>query len=380
MKGLSAATAFVLLSGAWAGHASASTDISAVHEWGTFTSVAGSDGEAVSWESLAGPSDLPCFVHVLDQRNLKAAAFGTVRMETPVVYFYPKEPASVSVHVDFPQGRITEWYPQASSVQPSSSRQGWIEWENVQLSPAGGPLPQVDTASHYYAARTTDSWPLKAMNETEKLLFYRGIADFSVDLRPVVRASDVLIDNAGTESVPEVILFENQAGHTGYHIVRGLRDPVSVKYSDLTGTVEDLRLQMENDLSEMGLYPKEAHAMLETWRDSWFEEGLRVFYVVPRATVNVLLPISIQPAPAQLSRVFVGRVELLSPSMRQEISEALESGDLAVLKKYGRFLNAFLREMSDGPDEPPMSEKARQFLQDSYQRADAEAHKVSCSD
>src|SRR2546422_836416 len=33
-----------------------------VHEWGTFTSVAGQDGQAVNWEALGGPQDLPCFV------------------------------------------------------------------------------------------------------------------------------------------------------------------------------------------------------------------------------------------------------------------------------------------------------------------------------
>src|SRR5437016_14464899 len=34
----------------------------AVHEWGTFTSVAGPDGQSVNWTPLSGPQDLPCFV------------------------------------------------------------------------------------------------------------------------------------------------------------------------------------------------------------------------------------------------------------------------------------------------------------------------------
>ncbi len=33
-----------------------------VHEWGTFTSVAGPDGQSVNWMPLSGPQDLPCFV------------------------------------------------------------------------------------------------------------------------------------------------------------------------------------------------------------------------------------------------------------------------------------------------------------------------------
>ena len=66
-----------------------------VHEWGTFTSIAGPDGQAVEWRPLTGPSDLPCFVTTLNPNSIKINAQGgipglkaLVRMETPVLYFY----------------------------------------------------------------------------------------------------------------------------------------------------------------------------------------------------------------------------------------------------------------------------------------------------
>jgi hypothetical protein len=357
----------------------ASSDLGAVHEWGTFTSVAGEDGAAMSWQTLSGPSDLPCFVHRLDQRDLKAAGYGTVRMETPVLYFYPLKPLTVSVHVDFPNGRVTEWFPHASSVQPSNSRRGWIEWKDVQVSRGSEPLPRLGEASHYYAARETEAWPLKSEQENEKLLFYRGIGNFAVDLRAVVNHDGVSIRNAGAETIPEAIVFENRAGKSGYQIIHRLREPVSVNFSALTGTINDLGGQLEEELTEMGLYRNEARAMIETWRDSWFEEGLRVFYILPRSEVDALLPISIQPPMGQPARVFVGRVELLSPHMKQEINAALANGDVAVLKKHGRFLNAFLREMSNGRGDPPMCERARQFLEIAYSQALAESRKISCA-
>jgi hypothetical protein len=136
--------------------AAAASDAGAVHEWGTFTSVAGENGQAVDWLPLSRSSDLPCFVEHLDQRNLKSA-YGVGRMETPVLYFYPLKPMTASVRVDFPNGRVTEWYPRASGVQPLSSARGWIEWKNVQVTPAGAPLPKEGAASHYYAARETDA-------------------------------------------------------------------------------------------------------------------------------------------------------------------------------------------------------------------------------
>src|SRR5689334_19278550 len=83
-----------------------------VHEWGTFTSVAGENGTAIRWQPFGGPTDLPCFVDRV--RNVffsKGALSGTVRMETPVLYFYASREAIANVKVRFPKGVITEWYP-----------------------------------------------------------------------------------------------------------------------------------------------------------------------------------------------------------------------------------------------------------------------------
>src|SRR5437870_3576614 len=68
-----------------------------VHEWGTFTSIAGQDGRAVQWLPLSGPPDLPCFVDRL-RLNIKGWLSGTVRMETPVLYFYASSATRVNVN------------------------------------------------------------------------------------------------------------------------------------------------------------------------------------------------------------------------------------------------------------------------------------------
>ena len=44
-----------------------------VHEWGTFTSVAGPDGEAVEWLPLTGSTDLPAFVEHFRDGQFKSA-------------------------------------------------------------------------------------------------------------------------------------------------------------------------------------------------------------------------------------------------------------------------------------------------------------------
>src|SRR5205814_4233702 len=80
-----------------------------VHEWGTFTSVAGQDGQAIDWRPLSGPSDLPCFVAQQNPGSIKITPDGwlssllaKVRMETPVLYFYSPRSQTVQVNVRFP--------------------------------------------------------------------------------------------------------------------------------------------------------------------------------------------------------------------------------------------------------------------------------------
>src|SRR5271166_2010372 len=90
-----------------------------VHEWGTLTAIAVKDGRAVEWLPLTGSTDLPQFVAHLGTANLKPGLRGTIRMETPVLYFYSPRDVTVSVKVAFSQGLISEWYPHAARVTPS---------------------------------------------------------------------------------------------------------------------------------------------------------------------------------------------------------------------------------------------------------------------
>jgi len=80
--------------------------------------------------------------------------------------------------------------------------------------------------------------------------------------------------------------------------------------------------------------------MIDTWRDAWFEEGTRLFYLVPRRAIDGLLPLSVSPAPATIARAFVGRMELVTPATERAIRDALLANDLDALRPYARFLHA----------------------------------------
>jgi|SRR5579863_20409 len=314
-----------------------------VHEWGTFTSVAGEDGSAIEWDVLGCRSDLPHFVN-MDGRVIKSTLSGTVRMETPVMYFYSARELDAHVKVKFPEGRMTEWYPQANHDSPLST----MEWQDVKVQPNTTPaLPVEGGPSRYYAARETDAAPLAVGDQHEKFLFYRGVGRFAVPLSARVSSEGkIAVENRGPQPIPTVILFENRGGRIGYRNAGALTDAITLDAPSLNSSLPVLRQELETALVSQGLFPKEARAMLETWRDSWFEEGSRLIYILPTPAVDGILPLQVEPAPAQTVRAFVGRIELVTPEMAGSVEAAIARGDWAAIGRYNlRFLDPILNRI-----------------------------------
>jgi len=136
----------------------------------------------------------------------------------------------------------------------------------------------------------------------------------------------------------------------------------------LTSTIDELGRDLEGILVAQGLYQDEARAMVETWRDSWFEEGCRLLYIVPPAFVNEVLPLSINPAPAQTVRVFVGRLELVTPATEKAVETAFATQDAAMLKAYGRFLEPILATMIKRETNPAQAGRLQGYLNIVYSR------------
>ena len=76
--------------------------------------------------------------------------------------------------------------------------------------------------------------------------------------------------------------------------------------------------------------------MLRTWELSYFKSpGLRFFYIVPRAWVDKTLPLKITGAPVDITRVMVGRIELISDEQKATLARLKQeaSPDLMDLKQ-----------------------------------------------
>ncbi len=378
------------------------------HEWGTFTSFQTSDGTLLSWRPLE-TSQLPAFVYNWQKpgpgrtgANLLTLGKGSVtslqRMETPVIYFYGSSPQDIDVTVKFPQGTISEWYPQAGQVGPSTasslnsdstpgkinpaSPESLIRWPDVRIRSGAedhSPLPPNDNSgSHYYAARDTDARMIQIeardtnAAQAEKFLFYRGVGNFSTPLRVTMKSDDG-VDIANTGDHPLTHLFvlaiskgigrfvyvpELKAGEVKVVVIGNQKALPVDKLSD------QLVTEVSAALAKTGLYPKEARAMANTWKDSWFqEEGVRVLYALPRDWTDQTLPLTMNPAPKELVRTMVGRAEVLSPGVETKLTslmqrarqgDAVASGEAReLLKTLGRFAPpAFERIISKMNPEP----------------------------
>ena len=352
------------------------------HEWGTFTSVQGGDGELLQWQPLQS-SELPGFVYDwakagMNRGSLIGPKVGLItlqRMETPVIYFYANQPMNVSVDVAFPKGYITEWYPQATQIGPTyalntnASTNGILHesravWRNLEIVPQSkyqgwheDRLPQDTRGSHYFAARATSANLVHAdftsptnTSEVEKFIFYRGAGSFQTPLRVTVDEHDfVTAKNEGSNAVGPLFLISiqktNSEAFGGFSWASKISDGRRLEWPLLGRLAKNWRgyplpefqkkiaAQMEAALVAQGLFPDEARAMVNTWKDSWFtEEGARVLYILPRAWTDETLPITMTPQPNELTRVMVGRAEIIAPEVEMNLYQLLtkaQNGDAA---------------------------------------------------
>lgn len=349
-----------------------------IHEWGTFTTFHLPKGNNLSWYTPAtegAVSELPDFV-----KPGLGSKFGvyTLRMETPVIYFYTDTPQQVEVDVSMQEGHITEVYPFPQKVKllentsrPIPMTRYQVGWRADLLPPAEAgklslPVDSEKPDNHYYIARDVPNAAYVAVKpngdarpiEHEKFIFYRGASHTSVS-SPVTMPSAGMVRYSADAKVGAVWLVDNRkadsfawqklnrpvedGGHLDFEIAK-------LEQTEQQGLHESIHRAM----IEEGLTADEARVMIDTWKKHWFAEpGLRAFSIVPREIVDTLVPIEISPQPSELVRVFVHRAELVSPSQMQQLEDAMssqlskaEARSLLKDQGMGRFLKPAITEVS----------------------------------
>jgi hypothetical protein len=345
-----------------------------VHEWGTFTSVAGSDGTLLPGLEREEES-LPAFVyshHGMGPRGSKGFLLqrpihnATIKLETPVLYFYHQDPLDLTVKVRFNGGSISQWFPQRAggeTVPPVSIAdpdpksgaparitgaldfgekpyQGAIAWNIRSLGRGQGTNASVlkyGETLNWIRPRWPESNILEnraenATHEKEKYLFYRGVGNFPLPLstRFDPNNPNTLILQADTD-IPFALVYHMDKNYRSTILWKGavnfetpqahIHIPTNTaEYRPLNEIADSAFIPLKTALVDAGLTDVEADSMLRTWWSSYFQKpGLRVFWIVPRPFTDDILPIDISPHPAQVERVLVGRSEVLSPAFEKEL-------------------------------------------------------------
>lgn len=416
----------VALAGAWTPGSGAVAEESkapppdplVVHEWGTFTSMSGADG--VGLDGLQHEEEvLPEFVYSrsevracpLRRQGYKGleVPVGNVthKMETPVLYVHTQSARSLRVRVEFVGGLISQWYPVTDLLGPPEGpcdggpldmktvERSFLEWDVDALpKDAAEPaeIPAVTPTDPWAYAREVDSaWlrtrPRKGPErigpvEAERYLFYRGLGRLALPYRgEVLPDGSLLFENGG--SVPFVVALEvgPRGERARYDIARhvaGDGDKIRVDlskraFAPLADVLPGLESDVQKILRGEGLFTDEARAMVRTWSRSWFRtEGTRLIHVVPQALTDKLLPLRITPAPDALVRVLVGRIELITPTVRAEVEAALlDAGSTtpalrdaaeARLARLGRFLEPHLKHVLAQTKDPAVRKAAESRL------------------
>jgi hypothetical protein len=265
---------------------------------------------------------------------------------------------------------------------------------NVELLPYGSPapkeIPKADLDDPWSFARNVRAAYVRVPEtegigrhaEAEHYLFYRGLARFAL---PVGFTAETggrgTFQNTSAHLIPFAAVLEITDEGGRFTEIGAVEGGAVAAFSlqgarpqkDLARFAGAVGARVLDALVARGLYVDEARAMIATWSRSWFQsKGHRVVYLLPRAEVDKVLPLSINPEPQELVRVLVGRLEYVPPELESRVDRALAAltgSDVAaredgraVLAGLDRFLEPHVRRALAASADPAVLAGAQQVL------------------
>jgi len=312
-----------------------------------------------------------------------------------------------NVRVRCPEGILTQWWPNATKVTPvmptdgenqkmPELKNGILEWNWVAVSPnvAKPDFRQVGKHPWWGIARETDSAVVRVKGGEEKFLFYRGAARLKSELHVNIQ-SDTNADTAedkvdkadkadkagatfsldpATPDQPVRHVFTMNVPEEGTPKIGYTKEVASSGATpEPLDSVDAAVAILRSVLLDEGLYEKEADGMIKIWREGMFETpGLRAMYLMERKTLDAFLPLTIQPAPDEIERVMLVRIECLTPEREARILELLKQlgaenyrdrgSAQKKLMEVGRVGQALMRKFYDNTEDPEIRMRLKAVL------------------
>ncbi|MCW8129311.1 MAG: hypothetical protein KIS92_02915 [Planctomycetota bacterium] len=337
-----------------------------LHEWGVFP-IARNDAWAMRdlKEEWAG---FPAFFNrIWPERRLPYRG----EVAKPVVFFYAEKPLDVKLTVRFAEGRPLVWWPNASMPcwqggERIEGRLDRIEFDLslLEMKDAGNPQPPAVPDGHWVqdlrevkAARviTPGAHSQKAGQTygVEDFLYYDGI--MKAPAAPTARRDGdaVILETSLDHAMRDVFVLDRHEGKV--RVARAWIDQIEpgarstrVELAEAgPKELEAARAELTKRTQAAGLTAAEAASLVKVWREGLFEDdGLTVFYRIPRETYDAWLPLNATPAPKAIVRVGLvfhkhlepelgARVDALIKQLASEQFEVREKAQAALAKIGG---------------------------------------------
>ena len=371
------------------------------HEWGSMQHHVGT---STSEFDLIGEdqSDLPPFVKVWADQPSRVPQV----IRKPILYFYTQKQMKVTVSVRFPQGLLTQWYPDVNYFAPDRTnirpgaqnpplKGGVLSWANLDLNPKTDTSAFANVAKNHpwwHIARDTDATPIRVTGAptrggaadpaVERFLFYRGAGEYKPMVMP--KRDEPGKDLSVTVPFSQIdlrgvfLVRVNDSGATIAHapVLRAegtmeLGGPDQTKPTAEAATTA--KAQLIESLEAAGLFPKEAEGLVEIWGDDMFTTpGERLLYLMPSNEVERLLPLDIHPAPSQTVRTLIAWVEMSTPQAEKQIMDLVKklgSADATErseadkeLRRLDRFAESILQRVAGSTTDQAVKQRIEQIL------------------
>lgn len=297
----------------------------AVHEWGVLSVY--NDVDLANADMRAEWDGLPKYVWGrIDGRTVPPREPTAVR--APVIYFHAPQATNLQVKVDFPKGKPAVWWPgttvrqgreallQPMDNQPPSS----LHW-SVQLRPtnAAGYVTKDIPKGHWMNllrdVKADDVHVYQGGADPqvkERFLYYDGLIPAPPGLAIAVDGDNVSLQSRAKHDLLDVTVVD----------LRNLRKIRTARLEKMTPESEVKAVkfterdqtkwpqagvdELVGQLTAAGLNEDEARSLANVWRPEFFEkEGLGVFYRLPQAVYDQVLPLTVTPTPAKTVRTLL---------------------------------------------------------------------------
>jgi hypothetical protein len=327
-----------------------------VHEWGVFrvnehAAMANADLRAV-WDTL------PPFVYGHVRGRQVPQHWGAVEIrDKPILFFHADGPGQFAVKVEFPGGMPGVWWPgtqvpalEGIEQQPAVGK--LLQWDLSVKQPAAGwrpktPAPPPVEKGHWFEGlRQVNADEIFARFgpgghyiEREKFLYYDGLFPQGKWLKVEVSGDKIELTSRIKHAVFDVTIVDRRQDDKARvgrleKLEAGAKADVVFADADASRFASTAAEALVKQVVAAGLQADEAKTLADLWRKDMFETpGLHVFYRLPNAEYDRLLPLTITPPASSVVRVglvYQGHVEPDFAERVRELVIQLDSPRFAV--------------------------------------------------